>query len=401
MRRDKIKVCHIVTRLDFGGAQFNTLYTASHLDKDCFDASIISGPGGTMSENTGGIPFISPEKLSVVNDLRREIGPFRDIKAVFRIAAQLKKIKPDIVHTHSSKAGILGRIAALMAGVPAIVHTFHGFGFHPYQNCFVRGFYVLLEKICASFSSRLVFVSKSNIEYAKSLGIGSPVKYCLIRSGIKLSDYPAKTDRAELLESLGIRECGADGRENIVVLSIGNSKPQKNPGDFVRAAAEICRTRKNVFFVFAGGGKELPKFREMAAELGIADRCVFPGWRADSAQLLYVCDIYAMTSLWEGLPRSLAEAFASGKPAVCYCTDGVTDILQDGINGYSTEKKDLKTFTARLSEVIDSPELRTKLACGAEKTDLSDFDIDFMVKQQEKLYAGLAGKADVPLSSLD
>jgi len=383
----KYKIAHIVTRLDFGGAQFNTLYTASHLDPARFDVSLLAGPGGTM-ENI-------PEDIAVnvIPELRRSINPFYDLKALFALASRLKDIKPDLVHTHSSKAGILGRIAARMAGVPFIVHTFHGFGFHPYQNPAVRNLYVMLEKYCATFSSALVFVSKSNMEYARSLGIGSSDRYNLIRSGIKLSRYPANADRRKILESLG-----ADSRftvnaeaasKAIVVSSIGNSKPQKNPADFIHAAAELVKKRPDLLFVFAGGGNELERFRKMVRDLGIEKQFLLPGWRSDSAEILSVSDIYAMTSLWEGLPRSLVEAFASGLPAVCYRADGVTDILADGVNGFSTEKKDIAGFTEKLGKVIDDPALRRKLASGAAETDLAEFDIDFMVRRQEELYLRL------------
>ena len=387
--KKKYKIVHIVTRLDFGGAQFNTLYTASHLDPFRFEVSLLAGPGGTMEK--------IPEDISVnvIPELRRSINPYYDIKALSALASRLKEIKPDLVHTHSSKAGILGRIAARMAGVPFIVHTFHGFGFHPYQNAAVRNLYVMLEKYCASFSSALVFVSKSNQEYAVSLGIGSSDKYNLIRSGIKLSRYPVRADRRKLLESLGadksFTESESAAKKIVVVSSIGNSKPQKNPADFIHAASELIKKRPDLLFVFAGGGEELGKFRNMVRELGIERQFILPGWRQDSAEILSVSDIYAMTSLWEGLPLSLVEAFASGLPAVCYRADGVTDILKDGVNGFSAEKKDIADFTEKLGKVIDDPVLRKKLAAGAAETDLSEFDIDFMVRSQEELYMRLFG----------
>ena len=154
-------------------------------------------------------------------------------------------------------------------------------------------------------------------------------------------------------------------------------------------AAELPVDRGDLLGADAGGGEELPKFKAMAKDLGIEKKCLLPGWRADSAEILAVSDIYAMTSLWEGLPRSLVEAFASGLPAVCYRADGVTDILKDGVNGYSMEKKDISSYIEKLGKLIDDVSLRKKLAEGAKDTELSEFDIDFMVLQQEKLYLGL------------
>ena len=185
-----VKVAHIITRLDFGGAQANTLYTASALDRRRFDAFIIAGPGGILEGRA------QPGQLVAARRLGREINPVKDLAAFFELRALLRGLAPAVAHTHSSKAGILGRLAAAAAGVPVLVHTFHGFGFHPRQNFLKRGLFVLLEKFCAGFTDALVFVSKSNMETARSAGIGSPEKYRIIRSGVKLSAYPAAADRA-------------------------------------------------------------------------------------------------------------------------------------------------------------------------------------------------------------
>ncbi|MHB0995829.1 MAG: glycosyltransferase family 4 protein [Elusimicrobiales bacterium] len=371
------KVAHIITRLDFGGAQANTLYTASHLDASRFDAFIITGRGGRLDPRAGRVRLLYAENLV------HPIDPLRDISAFFELRALLRRERPDIVHTHSSKAGIIGRLAAAAAGVPVVVHTFHGFGFHPRQNFLVRAFYILLERLCAAMSSALVFVSRSNMATARAAGIGDPGRYRLIRSGVKLAGYPAKTDRAAKRAELGL----AAG--DLVVLSIGNAKPQKNPGDFIEAAARLAPSRPGVKFVFVGGGGQLEDLRARVLARGLADRCIFTGWRDDSAELLAVSDIFALTSLWEGLPRALVEALRTGLPAVCYATDGVTDILADGVNGFPVPQGDPGAFCAALARLLDDAGLRAKLAEGASATALADFDIDYMVRQQEELYTAL------------
>lgn len=374
-----LKVAHIITRLDFGGAQGNTLYTAAHLDRSRFDALIIAGPGGILDAKA------QPGRLVYARNLVRPINPFRDLAAFFELRSLLKGLKPDIVHTHSSKAGILGRLAAAAAGVPAVVHTFHGFGFHPRQGALKRGFYVLLEKLCAPLSAALVFVSRSNMETARAAGIGDPARYALIRSGVKLSDYPAKADRAAVRAKLGLAP------SDLVVLSIGNAKPQKNPGAFLEAAARLAPGRPSVRFVFVGGGEALESLRAQAAARGLGKTCLFTGWRDDSPELLAAADVFALTSLWEGLPRALVEAMKTGLPSVCYATDGVTDILRDGENGFCVPQGDLDAFCAALGRLLDDDALRRALAAGAAASDLAEFDIDFMVRRQEELYAGLAG----------
>lgn len=378
-----VKAAHIITRLDFGGAQGNTLYTAAHLDKSRFDAMIIAGRGGALEDRA------EPDRIVFAEHLVRQISPLKDLAAFFELRALLRKLRPEIVHTHSSKAGILGRLAARAAGVPVVLHTFHGFGFHPRQSFLVRALYVLLERLCAPLTDALVFVSRSNMETARAARIGDPARYRLIRSGVKLSSYPAAVDRAALRASLGLSP------QDLVVLSIGNAKPQKNPGHFLEAAARLAPAFPSARFVFVGGGEALEELRAQARARGLEKACLFTGWRADSADLLAAADVFALVSLWEGLPRSLVEAMATGLPSVCYAADGVTDILRDGENGLCVPLGDLDAFCAALSRLLGDAGLRARLAAGAAAADLAEFDIDFMVKQQEELCAGLLAKKGI------
>ncbi len=375
-----VKVAHIITRLDFGGAQGNTLYTVRTLDRSRYVTVLICGPGGDL--DGGG----HDGDVRRAAHLAREIAPLKDLLAFFELRAMLLAIDPDIVHTHSSKAGILGRLAAWSAGARVIIHTFHGFGFHPRQSFLVRWLYVTLEKFCARFSDALVFVSEANLRTARAAGIGEPGKYRLIRSGVKLSGYPARADRTRKRAELGL------GPEDAVVISLGNTKPQKNPAHFLEAAARLAPRFPAARFVFVGGGEALEELRFAARARGLEKVCIFPGWRKDSAELLAVSDVFVLTSLWEGLPRSLVEAMRSGLPSVCYATDGVADILRDGKNGFLAPQGDLDAFCAALSRLLSDAGLRAGLAAGASATDLSEFDIDFMVREQEKLYSELLGK---------
>lgn len=371
------KVVHIITRLDFGGAQANTLYTAANLDKSRFDVTVIAGPGGILDGRA------EPGRLLHAGRLGREIRPCRDLAAILELRALLRRLKPDVVHTHSSKAGILGRLAAALAGTRAVVHTFHGFGFHPRQHPLKRKFFVLLERVCARLCDALVFVSRANMATAREAGIGREAQYRLIRSGVRLGNYPSKADRAAVRAGLGLSPA------DTVVLSIGNAKPQKNPGHFIEAAARIAGAAPAARFVFVGGGEDLEQLRAEASARGLGRTCLFPGWRDDTADLLAAADIFALTSLWEGLPRSLVEALRTGLPAVCYATDGVADILRDGVNGLLVPQGNLDAFCAALGSLVSDGDRRNRLAAGAAATDLAEFDIDFMVRQQEQLYAEL------------
>ena len=372
-----VRIIHIITKLELGGAQLNALYTAAHLDKGLFSVKLACGPGGELGGKTGGVDAI------FVPSLRCEINPFRDIAAFFGLYRLLKKEKPDIAHTHSSKAGILGRLAARLAGVPVIIHTFHGFGFNNRQNLLKRRLFVFLEKFCAQLADALIFVSVSNMETARALGIGSPRCWRLIRSGIALRNYPAECGVRSKRAEFGIKA------GELAVISLGNTKPQKNPAGFISIALKITREVKNVKFVFIGGGSELDYFRSLAESLGLKDKCIFAGWRMDTAQLLRASDLFLLASFWEGLPRSLVEALASGLPVVCYKTDGVADLVKEGVNGFGARPGDEAGLAAAAKRVLKDAVLRAKLAQGARDTDLSAFDIDLMVKQQEELYLEL------------
>jgi len=375
-----VKVLHIITKLEFGGAQRNTIYTAAHLDKKLFDAKLIAGPGGALD---GEVP---PDSITYVSRLVRRISPIDDFLAVLELRDIIRAAAPLIVHTHSSKAGILGRLAARLAGVPVIIHTFHGFGFHERQHPLLKRFFVLLEKLCSLFSDALIFVSNANMEYARDYGLCGKDECVLIRSGIQLGNYPARSDRAAKRRELGVPE------DAVLIVNLGNLKPQKNPGHFITAARRLSGAHPNAVFMLVGGGENLEAARLEAAEAGLARRLLFPGWREDSAGILAAADIFALTSLWEGLPRSLVEAVKTGLPSVCYKTDGVADLLYDGVNGYAVDPGDLDAFCLRLKELIEQPALRSEMSARAAGTDLSEFDIDYMVRQQEALYLKLLKK---------
>lgn len=380
-----VKVAHIVTRLDFGGAQQNTLHTVEHLDRERFEPLLVCGRGGYLDDRTRALgPSGSPVRTRFIEDLDRSVSPLRDLMAFLQLYAVLSEEKPEIVHTHSSKAGILGRLAAALAGVPVIVHTFHGFGFHEGMPKPVRAAYVLLERISALFSSRLVFVSKANMGYARSYRIGAPEAYRLIRSGVRLSDFPAAIEsRRKKRESLGVP---ADAP---LVVCVGNLKPQKNARDFVRAARAVCGKMPEARFVFVGEGPLRGELEDEVRGAGLKDRILFPGWRKDTGELLAAADVFFLTSLWEGLPRALVEAMKSGLPCVAYSVDGVSDILRDGVNGFAVEPRDWAQAGRRVAELLKDRRLRARLGAQAAASIGDEFDIDGMVRSQEKLYSEL------------
>lgn len=375
-----VKVAHLITRLDLGGAQQNTLHTVRHLDRALFEPVLLCGAGGMLDEEAAADPSF---RTVFVPALTREISPVHDFLALLELARLLLAERPAVLHTHSSKAGILGRLAAALAGVPVVVHTYHGFGFHDRQPAPVKALYLFLERVCAGVTDALVFVSKSNVAYAAAHGLVRPEDAVLIRSGVALAGLPAKVDAAKLKMSAGV------GMHKQVVLSIGNLKPQKNAADFVAAAAAVLKEVPEARFVFLGDGPERKKLEARAFALGLEGKVLFLGWRRDAAQWLAAADLFVMTSLWEGLPRALVEAMKSGLPAVCYATDGVTDLLEDGVNGFLIEPGDHAALAAKTAALLKDDAARKKLGAAAAAAVGPEFDIDGMVRVQEALYARL------------
>ncbi|TBR25667.1 glycosyltransferase family 1 protein [bacterium] len=378
MRRKK--VVHIVTRLDLGGAQQNTLYTVEHLDPARYEAVLLCGRGGILDAEALALTRRTPPvRVRFVEDLVREANPVRDLAALFELERMLGEERPDVVHTHSSKAGILGRAAAKMAGVPAVVHTFHGFGFHDRMSPPVRAFYLGLERAAARWADALVFVSKANMDTARSEGLGAPEAWELIRSGVRLSGLPAKVDREAKRRELGVR------LHTPLVVGVGNLKPQKNAEDFLAVAESALKRVPEASFLFVGDGPLRAKLEARALMKGLQAKVRFIGWRRDVPELLAAADAFLLTSLWEGLPRALVEAMRTGLPCACYAVDGVRDLLVDGVNGFAAPAGDTARLADSVAKLLADPGLRRRFGDAAAAAIGPEFDIDGMVRRQEDL----------------
>ncbi|MCL1901591.1 MAG: glycosyltransferase family 4 protein [Endomicrobia bacterium] len=373
-----IKVCHIITKLELGGAQRNTLFTVANLNHDKYNAFLISGSGGILDGEAE-----KDLKLYSVKSLIRRISPLNDFKAFISIYRIIKLEKPDIVHTHSSKAGILGRIAAKLAGVKVIIHTIHGFGFNNTQSMPVKYLYIYLEKICAWFTDKLIAVAKEDVVKGLNNAIGKSVQYTVIRSGIDTQYYKNYKPDPEFRKTLGLTQSMK------AVLSIGPFKPQKNFKDFIMAAEIVCKERDDVLFFIAGDGGMRKELEDLIAGLGLQKKTVLLGWRKDIAELLYASDIFVLTSLWEGLPRSGVEAMCCAKPVIANAVDGVKELVVDGKNGYKTAPYDYKNTAEKITLLLEDDNARISMGKAAKESIGKEFDINYMVIQQEELYEQL------------
>jgi glycosyltransferase involved in cell wall biosynthesis len=374
---ETIRVVHIITKLEFGGAQMNTLYTVEHLDREHFKVALIAGVGGYMAPRA---KALQDTRCYFIPEMRRSISVLRDWRAFLKIRRILKKLRPHIVHTHSSKAGILGRWAAYAAGVPIIIHTIHGFAFSEYLPAWRNMLYVFLERITARVTTQFISVSRANIDEGKSRGILGEHDAVNIRSGVDIRRFAnAKVDREEKLAELGIQN-GAK-----VVAMVSCLKPQKAPLDFVRVARYVHRQMPDVRFLFVGDGEMRPMFEERVRESGLEDVVKLTGWREDVPEIMKSVDVLLLTSLWEGLPQVYPQAMAAGVPIVGTDIAGADEVVHDNVTGILVPPRRIPKMGDAVVLLLQDDAMRRSMG-EAGRRYLRGFDRETMVEDQEALY---------------
>ncbi len=376
-----IPVIHLITRLIVGGAQENTLHTAALLDPVRYEVQVISG---AQTGREGSLIAEARQKgirVTILPELVRQISPLKDVLALIKLYQQLRREPCQVLHTHSSKAGILGRLAGHLARTPVIIHTVHGWSFHDYMSPWLRKTYILLERWMAHYSQALVAVSQKDIDKGLQAGIGRPEQYHLIRSAIPIEQFDASLfDRSKLRQSLGIPE------QAVVMGFVGRFSPQKNPLDWVRVAKQVGQNENNVFFLMVGDGPMRDQVEEQIKRAGIRDRTVLTGLRRDIPALLTCMDIFVHTSLWEGLPRAILQALCMGLPVLAYSADGVREIIQNGESGYIFQPGEIGEMAEVCATLMGHPELRKALGQRGCELVIQEFDLKNMIAQISALY---------------
>lgn len=378
---ERIKVLHLITRLIVGGAQEATVASVARTDPERYESHLWIGPQtgseGSLIEDARSRGV----KPRIIPNLVREIDPWKDVAVIFQLARMMRRERFDIVHTHSSKAGIVGRLAAKLAGIPHITHTVHGWGFHDRMGRVLRTVYVVLEKFMHPFTSPLISVSNRTTRIGLMEGIGRPESYRLIRSGIPLCRFHRNGERREpVRQKLGV------AKGEIVIGSVGRLSPQKNPLDFVRVAVRLLEMYPDLRFIYVGDGPLRPDVERAIADAGVGERISLLGLRNDVPDLLQAMDLFILTSLWEGLPRVVLQALTTGVPVISYDIAGTEEAVIEGRNGHLVPRGATDEMVRKLSLLIDNETLRSEMSRRAiEKFDPS-FSEDEMVRQLERLY---------------
>ncbi len=386
-----MRICHIITRLIVGGAQENTLLTCEGLHQRGHDVLLLTGPQtgpeGSLHERAGrgGYAF------EFVNPLQREIHLLKDRASRKGLSRRLRAWRPDVVHTHSSKAGVIGRLAARDAEVPFIVHTVHGMSFNRTQSALKRRAFAIIERHCAKFTHRIVSIADAMTEQSLAAHVGRAAQYCTIYSGVEVDQFdPGRHDRQEVR-----RAWGFDDRA-IVVGSIARMSAHKGYEPLMAAMRLAVRQDDRLRFVWVGGGAWRERFESQLDGAGLRKRVVMTGLvqPAEIPRLLVGMDMLVHASQWEGLPRAIVQALLMERPAISFDIDGASEVVVPGQTGELVRLNDARALADAMIQLAEDPERRARLGQSGRQRCIRQFDHRHMVEQIERLYAAMSSQGD-------
>jgi glycosyltransferase involved in cell wall biosynthesis len=386
----ELRVLHIITRLIVGGAQENTLLTAigQHrtpgLDVTLL-AGIDDGPEGNLHDRA----HAAGVNLVLMDELVRPIAPAKDAVALAKLTAFIRRGRYDVVHTHSSKAGILGRLAARAAGTPIVVHTLHSLVFGEHASAMQNALYVRLKKMCAPLTHRLISVCDATKNGAIAAGIGRPEQHCTIYSGFHIEPF------LRIRETLSVDEAKRRvglSPDDLVVGKVARLFLQKGHDHFMKAAAQIAKAEPRARFLLVGDGILRNDLEREAKRLGIRDRFVFAGLVPPDAvpALMQAMDVVVHTSIREGLARVIPQASAVGKPVVGFALDGTPEAIEDGVSGFLAKPYDAGNVADKVLSIVGDGPRRAAMGEAGRAFAAANFPVEVMVERINAVYRELA-----------
>ena len=375
----------VITRLNIGGPAIHVSLLASRLDPTRYETLLVSGvesgDEGNMLE-LGRLPPIDPRILPT---LGRVISPLDDLRALTGLVLLARSFKPDIVHTHLAKAGALGRIAARIAGVRTVVHTYHGSVFRGYFGQRESAVYLGIERALARITTRIVAITSGQKADLVDLGIAPSSKIVEIPLGLDLDHFRELPAREDALSALGLP------REGRYVAIVARLVPIKDIPTFLRAFALVTESLPDVRGLVVGDGPEREAVERLAQNLGLERRCRFLGWRADLPNVYAASDVVALTSLNEGSPVSVIEAMASGRAVVATAVGGVPDVVSEA-TGILVPVGDHRGFADAIVSLLRDPDRRAELGRKGREVAVRRFASDRLVADIDRLYIDLLGR---------
>lgn len=390
---------HVITRMDMGGSAQNTLLSCIGLAGKyrillVYGASDESGMTKDEWEAVEqGLCLAKDKGVETVrmDALVRRVDPVKDITALFFLFRLMRKYRPDIVHTHTSKAGLLGRVASRAAHIPYIVHTPHGHVFFGHFSLLASKVFLLAEKIVEPITDRFIALTNGEMADYLRLSLTTAEKIRVIHSGVDVAGFSARSkDSVSARVALGLPE------EDLVVGTAGWLLPIKGPDILMAAMERVWVVREDIFLVYAGKGDMEAALRACAQKAGASAQVVFAGWRNDMHDVMSAFDIFVLPSRNEGMGRVIVEAMAAGKPVIASNVGGIPDLVKHGINGFLVPTEDPEALGAAILQMAEKPELRRDMGAAGKRIAQS-YDISSMVEKIDVLYRDIMGNCRITL----
>ena len=378
----KIKVAQVITRMDWGGSSDICRIILSRLNPEVYDIRLITGLTRYPSAKTQALFENFKDKVLFVPQLRREINPFFDTLALIRLYGVFRREKFDICHTHTAKAGVLGRIAAFAAGVPVIIHTPHGHNFYGYFGPVFSKIIVAVERLMSKLTARITVFTELEKDDFIRFRVMRPEKISLIYQGLELdSSVHSPTEIIKIKDKLSIRP------NEYAVGMIGRLEPIKGPKYFVEAAALVAGDLNNVKFLIIGEGSLRRKLERYAETLGIREKCIFTGWREDAPAIMSILDILVLPSLNEAVGMVLIEAQSKGIPVVASRTGGIPEVVRDNHSGILVSPGSPDELAEAIKRLLKDERMRKQMGDNGQDWVKGKFGAEAMVEAISDLYA--------------
>lgn len=373
----------IIARLNVGGPATHVTLLNDGLTRLGYECLLITGIEGDREGSMTDLVTSRHLSVEVIPELGREINPGRDIVTLFKLYRLMRRWRPHIVHTHTAKAGFVGRVAARLAGVPIVLHTFHGHVFHGYFGAAKTRLFIELEKFCAGLSDRLITISPRLREEIASYGVTKTSHIEIIPLGFELDAIKYLPKRGAFRTRLGLTE---DAK---LIAAVGRLVPIKNLHLFLNAAAKVRQQLPHIYFTLIGDGELRQELEAYAQKLGINDRVIFAGWRRDLPQIYADLDAVVISSDNEGTPASLIEAMAAGCPVISTHVGGVPDIIIDGKTGRLVPPRDASSLAGAMLAIFQSPATTGQMVQQAREFALHNFNSQRLIADLDRLYKQL------------
>jgi glycosyltransferase involved in cell wall biosynthesis len=371
-----------------GGPTLHVSYLSAGLRKRGYETTLVAGSVGQGEQSMAYVTRELGVPVVTLPHLHREISPVRDVLATIRLARIMRLERPTILHTHTAKAGAIGRGAALLAGQarpPIIVHTFHGHVLRGYFGRFWTGVFRLLERALALSTDALVAVSPEVRDELVALGVAPASKFRVIRLGIEL-DNRVSSDAAARTETRRVMGITA---EQFVVGWIGRMIGVKRPDVVLRSFRALRDEGIDAVLCMVGDGPDREPVEELAVELGIVRHCLFPGYQEDVGPFFSAFDVFVLPSGNEGTPVTAIEALASGCPVVATRVGGVPDVVADGEDGFLVAPAAVEELATRLAQLARDPDLRARMGAAGRERMETRYSVDRLIDDVDRLYRDL------------